>query len=116
VKVVDSRARRVLAETRGFVRREVGALLFNAGLAGLLAWCAVHGVAEQFGLPVAAVWLLAGVAVGDAWAAARAVLQGWRELRWLRRSPAYVAAVAETDAAYERAQHRFDEARRGGQR
>jgi hypothetical protein len=114
--VVDSRERRVLAEARGFVRRELGALLFSAGLAALFAWLAAHGLAEQSGVPVTVFWVLAGVAAGDAWGAGRSVLEGWRELRWLRTSPAYVAAVAEADAAQERAEHQLREVRRGDRR
>jgi hypothetical protein len=116
MEVVDTRAQRVLAETRGFVRREVGALLFHAGLAALLAWIAAHGIGEQVGVPAAAFWVLAGVAAGDAWSAGQTVFEAWRDLRWLRRSPAYMAAVADADAADERAQRELREARRGGRR
>jgi hypothetical protein len=103
MEVVDSRERRVLAGARGFVRVEAGALLFNAGLAALWAWVAVHGTAEQLGLPAAVFWVLAGVALGDACGAGRSVWSGWRDLRRLRLNPAYVMAVAELDDAHERA-------------
>jgi hypothetical protein len=87
--------------------------LFLAGLAALLAWCAAHGVAEQIGLPTSVLWVLAGVAAGEAWGAGRAALSAWLDLRRLRRNPAYAAAVAELDSAYERAERL---AGRGGER
>jgi hypothetical protein len=102
MEVVDARERRVLAGARGFVRGEAGALLFNAGLTALWAWVAVHGTGEQLGLPAAVFWVLAGVAAGDVWGAGRSVWSGWRDLRRLRRNPAYVMAVAELDDAHER--------------
>ncbi|MGH3586578.1 MAG: hypothetical protein ACRDQ0_09670, partial [Pseudonocardia sp.] len=100
--VVDARSRRVLEEARRRVWGASGWLVVHLVLVGAVGWVAVQDRAVA-GVPGEVFWVLAGVLLGEAWSAGESAVEGWWELRRLRRNRVYVTAVADLQDAHDRA-------------
>ena len=111
MEVVDARVRHVLVEARSAIRHDAASLVFYAAVTSALIWFALDTRLDWYA-PVW--WVASGAALNVALAAAGQVVEGWRELRRLRRNPAYAAAVADADEADQRAQRIARDPGQGG--